>query len=147
MHGLVLANPRWELLGCEDPSRFFSSLRHLAPEGAFLLVEGGAHSPPLRALLEQHRVSVEPRPALGTLWPAAPYFCVPTTEEVLERLARVTASCSYPEVCYHLHVFAGDRVLLSGYDAFSDPFYVSSDISEDAIKNFCADAACRYQAA
>jgi hypothetical protein len=147
MKGLVLDHPRWKVSGCTDPSRFFKALVLLVPSEAVIMLEGGVHPPLLRALLEEQNTLVHPRPALGTLWPAAPCFCVPATAEILERLAALSQSLPYPEVCEHLHVFTGERVLLSGYDAFADPFYLAGDLPEGAVRSFCTDAQCSYQTA
>jgi hypothetical protein len=109
------------------------------------MLEGGAYPRPVRAFLTSHSIDASPRPALGTYWPANPYFCIPIRSQVLQELAALTEALPSPEVCDHLHVFAGERVVLSGYDAFSDPFYVSGDVPEDALQRFCDDAGCRYQ--
>jgi hypothetical protein len=146
MKGLVLDNPRWEVIGCTDPSRFFRALILLAPSDAIVMLEGGGHPTALRAFLEEQSTTADPRPALGTVWPAAPYFCVPARAEVLERLATLSQALPYREVCDHLHVFTGERVLLPGYDAFELPFYLAGDLPEDAVRSFCADAECSYRA-
>jgi hypothetical protein len=145
MAGLVLAEPRWQLTGLKDPSILFGSLLQLVPAGAYLFLEGGAHPPQLRAWLERRNVETTPRPALGTIWPAAHFFSVSITPEVLSELAELTRTMACPEVCFHLHVFSDDQVLVSGYDAFSDPLYVSAAVPEDRVKRFCDLAGCAYE--
>ncbi len=145
MDGLRLPDPQWQVAGVTDPERFFSALLRLVSPDALLFLEGGAHPPRLRSFLEAQNVTVAWRPALGTLWPATPYFCVRVHPEVVDELVALVRSLSSPEVCDHLHVFMGDRILVSGYDAFSDPFYVSGDVSEQKLKEFCATASCSYK--
>ena len=36
-------------------------------------------------------------------------------------------------------------MLVSGYDAFSDPFYVSGTVSEQNVREFCDLAGCTYE--
>ena len=147
MAGLVLADPRWEVVGLTSPSRLFQALPQLIPADSLLFLEGGEHPPELQTFLEGQNVDVAPRPALGTLWPATPYFSIRGRPEVLHELASLVAPLPYPQVCHHLHVFLADRVLLSGHDAFSNPFYVSGDVPEARLKEFCATAGCAYQPA
>jgi hypothetical protein len=145
MDGLRLLDPQWQVAGVTDPERFFSALLRLVSPDALLFLEGGAHPPRLRTFLEAQNVTVKHRPALGTMWPAAPYFCVRARPEVVEELVALVSSLAYPEVCEHLHVLMGDRVLVSGYDAFSDPFYVSGNVPEQKLQDFCATAGCSYK--
>ena len=147
MAGITLRHPRWALIGrIDDPSRFLSSLHLLAPEGAWLFLEGGGHPPELLQFLEAHAGIVSPRPALGTVWPRHTYFSLPATEEVLASLARITSSLSSPEICDHLHVFSGENVLLEGHDAFAHTFFVSGLVSESRLKDLSAAIGCEYRA-
>jgi hypothetical protein len=145
MEGLVLAEHRWQIVGSEDPARLFASLVHLVPAAAYLFLEGGSHPPKLRGWLEAHDAAIVPRPALGTIWPAAPFFSVSIVPGPLDELAELTKSLASPEVCDHLHVVAGERMLVSGYDAFSDPFYVSGTVPEQNVREFCDLAGCTYE--
>jgi hypothetical protein len=145
MKGLRLADPQWRLTGLDEPARFFASLSLLVPADAYLFFEGGSHPAPLRELIAGHSVALPHRPALGTIWPATPYFSVPATASLLEALAVGSASLPYPEVCHHLHVFAGERVLVSGYDAFGDPFFVAGEVPEARVAAFCDAAGGIYE--
>ena len=147
MAGLEQTDAAWQIVDCVVPASFFRSLPLLVGNDAVVQVEGGAHAEPLRLFLSRQAIECEPHAALGTVWPASSYFCIPATIPVLEELAALTASLPGPEVCDHLHVFVGPRVLVSGYDAFSDPFYISGVVPEGALADFCRSIGCRYEAA
>jgi len=140
MAGLRLSTPSWEISNTvRDVSVFLRALSKLVPDDAILFLEGGGHPPVLRTLLEENRFRPALRPALGTIWPRQPTFALPTTEAFLNKLAEVAEFCAVPEVCTHLHVYRGEEVLLEGYDAFTQPFYVSRLVSEEHLREFCAE--------
>ncbi len=145
MTGLVLEEPRWQVKGLKDPASFFASLQLLVPAGAYLFLEGGSHPAELRRWLEVHNVEIAPHPALGTVWPASRFYSVSLASETPMELAELTKDAARPEVCHHLHVYAGGQVLVSGYDAFSDPFYVSAAVTQERVEQFCAATRCRYE--
>ena len=146
LEGLELADRSWQLIGLTEPARAFQGLLQLDAPGTFLFLEGGQQPLELRHFLEAHSVTPASRPALGTIWPAASYVSVPLTAEVLEELVHLTEGLPYAQVCCHLHVFTEDKVLVSGHDAFSDPFYVSGEVPEQRLKEFCKAAGCTYAA-
>jgi hypothetical protein len=147
LEGLELPNPAWKLTGLTEPALAFQGLRHLVAPGRFLFLEGGQQPGELGEFLAEHRVALKSRPALGTIWPAASYVAVPLTQAVLEGLMRLTEGLPYSQVCWHMHVFSEDAVLVSGHDAFSDPFYVSGDVPEERLQEICKAAGCGYSSA
>jgi hypothetical protein len=50
-----------------------------------------------------------------------------------------------PEMFDHLIIYRGEIGLLSWYDAPTDPFYVSTEISEVSLKEFCAKVQVSYK--
>jgi hypothetical protein len=146
MDGISLESPGWVLAHVPDnASRFIRALPTLATTDSFLFLEGGTWPEPLRAFLEQAQVEVMPKPALGTLWPRHTYCSLPAAAAVLEGLASLAEGLSHGEVCDHLHVFRGDRVLLSGYDAFDDEFWLAADVPEQSVRTFSEAVGCTYR--
>jgi hypothetical protein len=146
MAGITQREARWVLTSVPpDASRFLSALPLLVPADAFVFLEGGARPEQLTLLLHERRVEVSPRPALGTVWPRHEFFAVPAKPTVLAELARCAQALPYPEVCDHLHVFRGEEVLLSGYDAFAQPFTLSATIPEERVNAFSAAIGCSYR--
>lgn len=140
MKGLRLTGPSWEVSwNLADPSAFFRALPKLVPDDAILFLEGGAHPPRLAAFLQERQLWPALRPALGTIWPRQPTVALPTTTGFLSALAEQTDGCAVPEICSHLHVYRGEQVLLEGYDAFNNAFYVSQVLPEGRLRDFCAD--------
>ena len=146
IEGISLTSPGWALPSvADDASRFLRAIPRLVFSNAFVFLEGGSHPVRLRRLLQQRTVQVSPRPALGTLWPRQACFVVPAEPAILEEVATFAEGLPYPEVCDHLHVFSGEQVLLSGYDAFAQPFTLSAAVSEDAVRAFSAAVGCTYR--
>jgi hypothetical protein len=137
MSGLRLNGRAWEVPGQNlKPTEFLRALPLLTHSDAMLFLEGGAHPPALKQFLRAHDVEGPPI-ARGTIWPRAQTFHVPTTGAVLSPLADLVEGCGAIEFCYHLHVYAGDRVLLEWHDAFTDAFLVSKQVPESRLRAFC----------
>ena len=83
---------------------------------------------------------------MGTIWPRPECFHMQITRDNLEGLAEIAERHATPEVAVHLHVYKGSKVLLEWYDAFfDDPFYVSKDISEEKLREFCNTLGTKYE--
>jgi hypothetical protein len=146
MKGISLAAPVWIVSGVKDDvSRFLRALPILVSSDGFLFLEGGAYSDALRDFLKSETVEVSPRPALGTVWPRQGYAAIPATARVLGALAALSEGLPSSEVCTHLHVFRGEKVLLSGYDAFSGEFWLSADVPEEKVRSFAETIGGTYR--
>jgi len=64
---------------------------------------------------------------------------VPASAQVLQKLADHADRCAYPELCTHLHVLAGGKVVLEWHDAFSAPCCISKELPAEGVKAFCAE--------
>lgn len=65
----------------------------------------------------------------------------------MAELAEFASNVAAPEICDHLHAYAGSRALLIWYDAFHDaPLYLSQDIEEESVRALCRTLHCRYTA-
>jgi hypothetical protein len=147
MEGIQLEGPFWEVEGSRlDYAEFFRRLPDLVSDQAVFFLEGGAHPPALSRFLEEHAVPPRVKVARGTLWPRGSVFHVPTEPSVLMDLAELAEQCAGPEICDHLHVYEDDRILLEWHDAFSDPFSVSRQLSEERMQEFCRKLNVEFKA-
>lgn len=146
MAGITIRGPCWEVSGKGlDHGAFFRALPVLVAERATLVVEGGTHPPELRAVFEDHSAPGRSKVALGTMWPRETVFHLPTSRAATAALAGACEHCSHPEVCTHLHVYENDSVLLQWYDAFSQPFCVSKQVSREAVEAFCREVGVTFR--
>lgn len=134
----------WRLAAVVDHSAFFRNLPELLPRGAVIVLEGGRHPEDLQAFIRKHEVVAGVNVAAGTAWPRQRMHHLPATPEVLGALADLTEHCAAPEVCAHLHAYENDEVLLQWFDAFSEPLYVSTLISQDRLERFCSALRITY---
>jgi hypothetical protein len=114
------------------------------PAGSVLYLEG-VSADSIIDYLRQRPAEHHLKIAGGTIWPKPQCFHTPITEHTARELARLSQSCAAPEVCAHLHVYRGDQVLASWYDAFSGPLRVAASIPEHEIQEFCRDLQCTYE--
>jgi hypothetical protein len=121
---------------------FFKALGKLVPTGATLCIEGTSISKEVKSFLEAHRVKETCKVQLGTLWPRPSIYHVFCNDETLFELANLSERHAVPEICDHLNVYKDGEVLLSWYDAFSDPIYISKKLPEDDLKAFCNTLGC-----
>ena len=145
LQGATLGAERaWSVTGITDPATFFRGLPHLVPPGSVLYLEG-VYSDAIIDYLRQHPAEHRLKVAGGTIWPKPQCFHTPITEQTALDLARLSQGCAAPEVCAHLHVYRGDEVLASWYDAFSDPLRISTSIPEYRIQEFCRGLQCTHE--
>ena len=142
---LDLSVPHWRIAVPKDFSAFFRALVHLVPEGAIAYLEDGSPPRELESFLNEKSVSEVSHVAMGTIWPRPRMFHVPATSENLLGLADLAEHCAEPEVAIHFHVYKEDRVLLQWFDAFIDPMYVSAEIPEEKVREFCVRLGIEYQ--
>lgn len=130
---IIEANP-WQLVPTASPSDFVRALSLLAMPNATLALEGTISDNVvdwlrLNASAEGLRISP------GTLWPASDWWYIPLDAQKLEALARVIGD-EPPAI--HLFVYEGDQVLLEWYDAFTDPLWLSRQLSRLQLDRFVA---------
>ena len=138
------AERAWSVTQITDHAAFLRALPHLVPPGSVLYLEG-VYSDAIIDYLRRHPAEHRLKIAGGTIWPKPQCFHLPITEETALNLGGLSQSCAAPEVCAHLHVYRGDQVLASWYDAFTDPLRVSASIPENRIQEFCHDLKCTYE--
>jgi len=144
--GISLKPPFWKAGPVRDLTIFLRALIHFVPSGSILYLEGGTPTKEILAFLENHTAEKTQKLALGTIWPIPKIFHVPITQENLESLAKLTEKRATPEAAIHLHVYKGDKILLEWYDAFFDyPFYITKEIPEEKVKDFCDKLNTKYE--
>ena len=127
----------WEVSGIKDFPSFLRSLRDLIPNDSVLYLEGGDTPKKLRSYLEERATQNICKVEMGTIWPHPDIFHIGATIDNLEDLAGLIQNYVSPQVAVHLHVYKEGKMLLQWYDAFSGPMFVSKEIPEDSIKDFC----------
>jgi hypothetical protein len=133
--GISLEQERAIDLGLvRDLYALLAAIDELMPEGAVLYVEGTNIAPDVARLLEAHPAE-ESRPVVrGTIWPRPRAYHLPIAGSNVGRLRSLAESHAEPEICDHLVVYSGDRVLLSAYDAGSSHAYVSADLPPETVE-------------
>jgi hypothetical protein len=127
----------WEVSPTRNLPAFLRALPLLLPPDAILYLEGASPPDAVKAFLDARSVPEALHIAVGTLWPRPKVFHLPATAENVATLATLAEKCTPFEIAIHLHVYRERKVLLQWYDAFTDPFYLSADIAEEAVKGFC----------
>jgi hypothetical protein len=146
MAGVQLEGPYWEISHRGvDHAEFFRRIPALVPEGSVLVLEGGSPSPQLREFLREHAIAPATEVARGTVWPRSDVVHIPASAQVLRELADQAEGCAFPEICTHLHVYSGGRVVVQWYDAFSGPCYISKEMTAARIDAFCAELGSWYK--
>ena len=135
--------PHWQIESPKDFASFLRALSVLIPEGCVAYLEDGAPSKELDAYLETHTLPSRPKIPGGTFWPNA-WYHLPATTDNFSELADIAERHANPEVAIHFHVYRDRSLLLQWYDAFFDPIYVSKEICEKNVKEFCEQLGVQY---
>jgi hypothetical protein len=135
----------WEVSATRDSAAFVRHLPDLLPERTVLYLEGGSASEGIQTFLEPRGAPQPSQVARGTVWPRPRIYHLPMTGQNVAGLAALFETHAAPEICIHFHAYRGDELLLQWHDAFyDDPFLISLNISEDAVKRFCNTLGCTY---
>jgi len=136
----------WEVSPAADFPAFLRALPDLLPVDSILYLEGGTPPEQLKAFLDANCVPERSHVAMGTIWPKPEAFHLPATPSNLTGFAELAERLATAQVAIHLHAYAQGRVLLEWYDAFwKDPFYLSSVIPEDRVRDFCCRLSLAYK--
>jgi hypothetical protein len=134
--------PCWEITPA-DLTNFLDALPAFVPPGSVLCLEGVA-APDIEGYLTARPGPFENKTNQGFLKMRPKVFFIPITAENLHGLAELSSGHAEPEVCSHLRVYRDETIILSWHDLPTDPFYVTSEIHEAAIKRFCDALGCEY---
>lgn len=139
----------WEIFYCKklNFSFFLRNLIDLLPFNSVLYLEGGLLSQNILAYIKTRKPAKITQVSLGTIWPRPRCLHMEATSINLEGLADLSEEIAFSELAvHHLHVYNNKKVLLEWYDAFSsDVFYLSKEISESKVKNFCIKLGIQYR--
>lgn len=133
----------WEVSDPKDFSSLFRGFVDFLPEGSIMRFEGAA-SGELTGFYEEHAIPERLPIPIGTIWPKSEIYNLPATKEILQELSELAEGVPPDLVAIHFHVYTEKGVLIDGYDAFSDPLYVSKQFSEEAMKSFCNTFSGKY---
>ena len=128
-----------------DFTLFVREMGMLFPEGSTIYLEGTAITPDVQEYLHSIRADKITKVEMGTIWPRPKIFHIPLVAEYLQKLAALTDTHAIPEVCDHFHVYKDNEVLLQGHDMLDKTVYLSNEIDENLVKDFCAKVNCKYR--
>jgi len=107
------------------------------PADAIVYVEGVAFADDVRASLAALPAAPEAlrRADLrGTLWPSPSSFHLPVSSGVLAVLRDLEKRHASPEVCAHLAVYRGEKILALAHDAGDGVLLVGHTLPNDAVE-------------
>lgn len=144
-HWLV-GRESWHLQGVDylNIATFLLNLPMLVGEDAILHSEG-CEPPnyPILVLMDSRR------PEKITEFEDCSTGCVhhhmQTTHENMDALARLSSEYNFFLSADHFHIYKGMDMLLEAWDNGDAGWYVTKDITEDAIKEFCKTVGCQYE--
>ena len=134
--------PCWEVTPA-DFTKFLEELHAFVPHGFVLCLEGVAASE-IEHYLEARPGPFENETNQGFLKLRPKIFFMPITADSLHGLASLSKSFAEPEVCSHLRIYHDETIILSWHDLPTDPFYVTTTISEVALRRFCDAIGSQY---
>lgn len=139
---LIVEPPCWEM-SAPDLTHFIAELGEFGHSGYVLCLEG-VIAGEVETYLRARPSTIENRTDQGLLKMRSKMFFMPITGESAQGLARLSEHLADPEVCDHLRVYDGNRLILSWHDVPFDPVYFGSEVAEARVKRFSASLGCRY---
>ena len=144
--GICLKNPKWEVSPLRDMPAFLRALIGIIPENSILYLEGGSPDKEISSYLEERKASNTSKVELGTIWPRPICYHMPVITKNINGFADIMEHHATPEGAIHLHIYLNGKVLLQWHDAFfDDPMYISEDLGEEKIKQFCEKLSLKYK--
>jgi hypothetical protein len=146
MKAMDLADLRWQIDGGHlHPSEFLRALPTLLPEDCFLWFERAEGAAAIDQFFARQSVPAVAQISRATIWPRMAVPNVPAVPAVIYELADLAESYSAHDLCYHLHVYDRQGVLLFWHDAFADPFRISQRLPRERIEAFCRELHVSYE--
>ena len=147
--GIYIQSGRgWKISGggTRDHRSVFLHLGAMVPDGSILYLEAPCDSSCEPQYLQiEVPENIRSKVRIGTIYPKPRFFHVPAVGATFELLTDLSKTRCGPEVCVHFVVYKSGEVLVSAYDAFSDPIFCSARISESAVRNFSAAVGGTYE--
>ena len=139
---LIVEPPCWEM-SAPDLAHFIAELGDFGQSGYVLSLDG-VIAADVEDYLRARPGPIENRTDQGFLKMRSKVFFMPITGESAQGLARLSEKHADPEVCSHLRVYDGNRLILSWHDVPFDPVYFGSEVAEARVRKLSASLGCRY---
>ena len=121
----------WRQKPWVDPSQFVAAIPELFPGATTMYFECTyAVEKDVIQFFEAHVEEGEYLPLCGTFWPKSTAYRCKLTPEFVEGLFNICETHAVPEICDHLFVYSGNRLLLGWYDAFDSQLILSTSVDE-----------------
>ncbi|HEY9503575.1 MAG TPA: hypothetical protein VIR01_18195, partial [Pyrinomonadaceae bacterium] len=133
---LVVKPPCWEM-SAPDLTHFIAELGEFGDSGYVLNLDG-VIAADVENYLRARPGPIENRTDQGFLKMRSKEFFMPITGENAQGLARLSENHADPEVCDHLRVYEGNRLILSWHDVPFDPVYFGSEVAEARVRKLSA---------
>ena len=138
----IVDPPCWEM-SAPDLTHFIAALGDLGHSGYVLCLDG-VIAADVETYLRARPSNFENRTDQGFLKMKSKVFFMPITGESEQGLASLSQKHADPEVCDHLRVYEGNKLILSWHDVPFDPVYFASEVAEAIVRRFSASLGCRY---
>jgi hypothetical protein len=131
----------WRVSGVRKAPAFFHAVAALVPDATTVFLEGSP-SADIVALMQPHIEHADYLAPAGTFWSWPQRnrrFRLRAPAELFARLSEAAPRHAEPEICDHLHIYVEAEPLVTWFDAFTEPVFVSKAIARDRVEQFCHD--------
>jgi hypothetical protein len=125
--------PSWEIDAPSDWALFFRNIAKIMPEESVLFVEGTNICAEVEEFYKQQSLPCDLKLAAGTIWPKPRFYHIPVQQPIMEKIAELAQGHAWPEICDHLRIHDGNRLLLHWFDFPTDPLYIAGTVAERDI--------------
>jgi hypothetical protein len=122
----------------KDLYALLEAIDDVMPSDSVLFLEAGSATADIVQFLETHHQSTPHTVKRGTIFPRSRVYHLPLSSGHLTELRRLADQHAEPEVCDHLAVFHGDRLLLTAYDAGFGHVEIIRTMPSEVIDRFTA---------
>ena len=137
--------PSWEIDAPSDCILFFRNIAKIMPEGSVLFIEGTNICEEAEKFYKQQNLHCDLRFVAGTIWPKPRFYHIPIRRTTVEKIAELAGTHAWPEICDHLRIHDGNRLLLHWFDFPHDPIIITGTIGEMEIRTFCEQLVTEYR--
>ena len=130
-------------MSAPDLSHFIAELGEFGQTGYVLCLEG-VIAADVETYMSIRPSTIENRTDQGFLKMRSKEFFMPITAESAHGLAKLSEEHAEAEVCDHLRVYEGNKLILSWHDVPFDPVYFGSEVAEERIRRFSTSLGCQY---
>jgi hypothetical protein len=140
------SGPCWKITSPTNVSTFLAALPLLQIEEATFYLESGATAPEqLDSYLKERAVPTAVKIPGGTIVPRPVIYQILLTPNSLAGLATLVEELEVATGSFHIHIYRGRDILLSWFDAFLDPIFLSGQIPKERVDEFSKGIGCTYE--